>query len=214
MKSDRQITRLVVAAVFLGFLCLYALTAQRDVNWQDSGVRQWRVLSGDYTGIEGIALAHPLYIGLARAFAQACPLGSQLFLLNLFSGLGLATALALLALLVARITGSLRAAVGAALLLGLAHMPWWLATVTEVYTWSLAGFLLELVLLQSLLAAPHPRTLVALALVSGAGLSLHNFALLALPVHLTVAVLLVRRGLLPLRALFCGAAAAGRCARR
>ena len=201
MKSKRTTTRVFLAAVFLGFLCFYALTAQRDVNWQDSGVRQWRILSSDYTGAEGIALSHPLYIGMAHAFAHVCPLGSPLCRLNLFSALGMALALTFLALLVSRLTGSWRAALGSAVLLGLAHMPWWLATITEVYTWSLAAILLELVLLQSLLTVPRPRTLVALALASGVGLSIHDFALLGLPVYLSVAVLLVRRGQLPLRAL-------------
>jgi hypothetical protein len=200
-QPTRATTRIFLAVVFLAFLGLYACTTQRDVNWQDSGVRQWRILSGDYTGVEGIALSHPLYIGVAHAFERVLPLGNPLFRLNLFSSLGMAVALTGLALLVIRLTGSLRAAVGAVLLLGLAHMPWWLATITQVYTWSLAVLLLELVLLQSLLAAPRPRTLAALALVSGLGLSIHDLALLALPVHLTVAVLLVRRGRLPLRAL-------------
>ena len=207
MKPEHTSTRVFPAAVFLVFLCFYALTAQRDACWQDSGVRQWRILSGDYTGVEGIALSHPLYIGMARAFAHVVPLGAPLFRLNLFSSLGMALALACLALLVRRLTGSLRAAAGAAVLLGLAHMPWWLATITEVYTWSLAALLFELLLLHSLLAAPRPRTLVALALTSGIGLSIHDFALLALPVYLTVAVLLVRRGQLPLRALGWGALA-------
>jgi len=201
MQPTRTTTRIFLAAVFLAFLGLYACTTQRDVNWQDSGVRQWRILSGDYTGVEGVALSHPLYIGMAHAFERVCPLGGPLFRLNLFSSLGMALALTGLALLVIRLTGSLRAAAGAVLLLGLAHMPWWLASVTEVYTWSLAAVLFELVLLHSLLTAPRPRTLVALALVSGIGLSIHDFALLSLPVHLTAAVLLVRRGQLPLRAL-------------
>lgn len=193
--------RLVLTAVFLGFWALYALTAQQDANWQDSGIRQHRILSADYVGADGIALAHPFYIGMARAFVQACPFGQPLFRLNLFSGLGMSLALVCLTWLVRRLTGNWLAAVGSALLLGLAHMPWWLATITEVYTWSLAAILFELMLLHSLLAAPQPRKLIALALVSGLGLSIHNFALLALPVYLTVAFLLVRGGQLPWRAL-------------
>ena len=194
MKPRGTLTGLVLAAVFLAFLALYAGTAQQDANWQDSGVRQWRALTGDYAGVEGIALAHPLYIGLARGFLRLCPVGTPLFRLNLFSGVGMAAALVVLALLVQRLTGNLRAAVGAAILLGLAHMAWWQATLTQVYTWSLALFLLEVLLLQALLAAPSARRLAALALVSGMGLAVHDLALLSLPVDAAVAVLLFRRG--------------------
>jgi len=201
MMHERMRTPAFLVVVFFGFLSLYALTAQRDVNWQDSGVRQWRILTSDYTGVEGIALSHPLYIGMAHAFTHVCPLGTPLFRLNLFSALGMALALTLLALLVIRLTGSPWAALGSVLLLGLAHMPWWLATITEVYTWSLAAILCELVLLHALLTAPRSRTLVALALVTGLGLSIHDFSLLGLPVDLTVAVWLVRRGQIPARAL-------------
>jgi hypothetical protein len=207
--SIRFRTGMLLAAILLGFLGLYALTAQRDLAWQDSGVRQWRVLVGDYIGVDGTALSHPLYIGMARAFVYGCPLGSPLWRVNLFSGVGMALALVCLAVLVHRLTGSRRAAAGAAVLLGLAHMPWWLATVTEVYTWSLAGFLLELVLLQALLAAPCRRTLVMLALVSGLGVSIHDLALLALPVYLVVIVGLIRGGQLAWRALGWGALAYG-----
>ena len=38
---------------------LYLATCQRGVSWQDSGMFQWRVLTGDYTGKLGLALAHP-----------------------------------------------------------------------------------------------------------------------------------------------------------
>ena len=207
MKLRGTPTGLVLAAVFLAFLALYAGTAQRDTNWQDSGVRQWRALTGDYAGVEGIALAHPLYIGLARGFLRLCPVGEPLFRLNLFSGVGMAVALVFLALLVRRLTGSSRAAVGAAILLGLAHMAWWQATLTQVYTWSLALFLLEVLLLQALLAAPSARRLAALALVNGMGLAVHDLALLSLPVDAAVAVLLFRRGRLSGRALGCGALA-------
>ena len=201
MTYARFRTPIFLSTVFFGFLCFYALTAQRDVNWQDSGVRQWRILTNDYVGTDGIALSHPLYIGMAHAFTRVLPVGSPLFAMNLFSGLGMALALIFLALLVLRLTGCRRAAMGSVLLLGLAHMPWWLATITEVYTWSLAVTLGELVLLHALITAPRARTLVVLALISGIGLSIHDFALLGLPVYLTVAGLLVWHGRLSVRAL-------------
>lgn len=197
----------LAALVFAGFLVLYGVTGQRGVCWQDSGVRQWRVLAGSYTSVEGIALSHPLYVAMARGFLHACPWASPTHALNVFSGVGLALALAGLAWLVARLTSSLAAGACAAALLGLAHMPWWLASVTEVYTWSVAGLLLELLLLQELWKRPRTVIWVALAFVNGAGWSVHNLALLATPVYAVAGCVLVRRAQLKPAALAWGAVA-------
>ncbi len=57
-----------------GFV-LYALTAQQGVSWQDSGMLQFRIVTGDYIGNLGLALAHPLYIAIGRLFllVALCP---------------------------------------------------------------------------------------------------------------------------------------------
>ncbi len=171
---------------------LYGVTAQRGVSWQDSGEFQLRVLQGDLTGTMGLARAHPLYI-LAGQAVTAVLAERPCWALNAFSGLGLAVALANLAGVVTRLTARRWAGLLAAAMLGLCHTAWWLGTIAEVYTWSLAGLTAELWLLAAMLDRPRLRTLAALAAVNGLGVCVHNFALLTLPVYLIVAAWLVAR---------------------
>jgi len=175
----------------------YTATSQREVSWQDSGMFQHRILHRDYAGDLGLALAHPMYILMQQAVVRVTPTDHLLWAINAFSGLGLAIALANLSLLIHRLTGRWWAGVGMAAILAVAHTNWWLGTIAEVYTWSIAGLSLECLLLVSLIRRPRWATLAGLALVSGWGLSVHNFALLPLPVHLTVAVYLMVRRKLP-----------------
>jgi hypothetical protein len=194
------------AASFAVFCLLYLLTCQRGLSWQDSGMFQWRVWAGDYHGDLGLALAHPLYIAAGQAFRL---LPERFFAagLNFFSGLGMAVALANLAALVALVTGRTWAGFLAAAMLSVAHTVWWLSTVAEVYTWSVAGLTGELWLLVLLLRRPRPTLLAALAFVNGLGWCVHNFALLPLPVYVVVAVVLVARRRLPVWSLAAAAAA-------
>jgi hypothetical protein len=209
MGSQRAIKRPGVRGLwlvtFLGFAALYLLTAQRSVSWQDSGRFQWRVLTGQYHDQLGLALSHPLYIAAGRALLHL-PVGSFPGRLNFFSGLGMAVALANLAVVATLLTGRRRVGLASAAMLGVCHTVWWLSTAAEVYTWSVAGLTGELWLLVLLFRRPAVRTLVALALVSGLGWAVHNFALLPLPVYITVALVFVTRGRLPAWSL---AAAAG-----
>ena len=174
--------------VLVAFFGLYAATAQHGVSWQDSGEFQYRVLVGDYHWHSGIARAHPLYILLARGFTACFPLSARFYAINLFSGLGMAVALALLASLIYRLTQSRWRALLAVTLLGLAHMSWWMATIAEVYTWSLAGLMAELYILSRYLSARQGRWLVFLFAVNGMHVAIHNVALLNLPVHLAFLV--------------------------
>ena len=165
-------------AIGLGALLLYALTVQRGFSWQDSGEFQYRILIGDYHWCSGIARAHPLYIAAARGWMRLFPHRFAAGAVNLFSGVGMAVAVAFLAAGVRRVTGSLRAACVAAVLLAFAHMAWWLATIAEVYTWSLAFLLAEV---YAALRFFERRTLPRLALLfflNGLHLAVHNFALL------------------------------------
>lgn len=170
-------------AVFLCFFALYAITAQRGVSWQDSGEYQYRVLAGDYQWHSGIARAHPLYIFLARVFVATFPGPMRFYVVNLFSGLGLAVSLAVLAQNVVSVTRSVWAAVLAVGFLGFAHMAWWLGTVAEVYTWSLAFLMVEVLCLIRYAEHKECRWLMALFGVNGLHLGIHNAALLGLPVY-------------------------------
>jgi len=176
----------------VGFSILYLLTCQRGVSWQDSGMFQWRVLTGDYTGQRGLALAHPLYIAAARILKHI-PAGTLPGRLNFFSGLGMAVALANLAVVISLLTGRRWTGLLIAAMLAVTHTVWWLSTLAEVYTWSAAGLTAELWLLVVLMRRPTWRVLTGLAFVSGLGLGVHNFALLPLPVYFTVGIVLIVR---------------------
>jgi hypothetical protein len=185
--------------------CLYLATAQRSVSWQDSGMFQYRVITADYTGQLGLALAHPLYIAAGQLARLAGPARTP-FLLNAFSGLGMALAAANVAAIAAVWTSRRWIGLAVAAMLLTAHTAWWLATIAEVYTWSVAGLTAEIWFLTRLLDRPTKGRLALLAGVNGLGLCLHNLALLALPVYLAVAVVLILRKHLPGRSLALAAA--------
>lgn len=193
-------------AVLLGGVLLYGLTCQRGVGWQDSGMFQFRIAAFDLTGRLGLALAHPLYIA-AGWLMKFVPLGELPTRLNFFSALGMAVALANLAAICTILTGKRWIGAAAAAMLAVTHTCWWLATIAEVYTFSAAGLTGELWLLVMLIRRPTWGKLAALALVSGLGLCIHNFALLPMPVYLAVAIVLIVRKQLPLRSLPIAAAA-------
>jgi len=191
------------------FICaalLYFLSCQRGVSWQDSGMFQWRVLNSDVTGDLGLALAHPLYIAAGKLFV-CFPWGDMPMRLNFLSGIGMAVALANLAVVLFMLTGKRWIGFIIAAQLAFAHTVWWLATIAEVYTLSLAGLSTELLLLLLLIRKPRWFFLAALSFVSGLGLSIHNLALLPLPVYGMVALFLIKRKRLPIwsavAALFC-----------
>jgi len=116
----------------------------------------------------------------------------------------MAVALANLAALI--LTGEPRIAFASAAMLGVAHTIWWLSTIAEVYTLSVAGLTAEVLLLVALIRRPHWLTFCGLALVSGPGSSIHDFALLPLPVYLALVVWLIATRRLPAWTLAPGAA--------
>ncbi len=187
------------------FSLLYLATCQRGVSWQDSGMFQWRVLEGDYSGELGLALAHPLYIAAGKLL-ELIPVGSFTLRLNFFSGLGMAVALANLSAVIALVSNRRWIGFATAVMLGVCHTVWWLSTVAEVYTWSAAGLTAEIWIVVLLLIKPSWQKLALLAFISGLGLCIHNFALLPLPVYLVLATVLIVRKKLPVWSL---AAAAG-----
>ncbi len=177
-------------------LALYATTVGRGPAWQDSGLHQYRVLRAEYTNPMGLALAHPLLIVMGQPLRL---LGDARVptALSLLSGLGMAVAVANVYLLGRWLTGRDGPALVAAVLLATSHTAWWLATVAETYCWVTAGLTTELLLLVALLRRPRWPYAAALALVNGLGFSLHNFALLPLPVYVTVVGIGLLRRRLP-----------------
>lgn len=170
--------------IFFSAALLYFCTAQRGYSWQDSGEFQYRVLIGDYHWCSGIARAHPLYIWLARIWSFLFPSNLKAWGINAFSGLGMATALTFLAAILRSHGKSYLATTIAVITLGFAHMAWWMSTVAEVYTWSLALLFVALFCLTRFFQTKKEIWLLALFLANGLHLGIHNFALLELPFYL------------------------------
>jgi hypothetical protein len=188
-------------AVFALLLLVYVATAQRGPSWQDSGSFQARVIKGAYTDRLGLALSHPLYILLARGFTHLF-WGNPLWATSAFSGIGAAVTAANLYLLARWRNVPGRAATIAAVAFGLTPTVWWLSTVSEVYTLSIALLSTEVLLVYVLTRLPseaadrrRPSELIGLlGLTSGLHLSDHNLALVSLPAIGLVLVMMVRRG--------------------
>ncbi len=175
---------------------LYVLTCQRGAGWQDSAVFQFRILQGDYDGQAGIALAHRLYIGTCRVWLTMWDsfgwTRDVFFKINLLSALAMGIAVGLTWCVATLMTGRRSAGWVAAILLGFAHMPWWMATTTEVYAGGLAFHMaqwgiLALLLLKNQKPEEPDRQRYALlwwtllGVVNGVHMSWENFALLNLP---------------------------------
>jgi len=193
--SERGRVLGVSALVGLAALAVYAATAQRGISWQDSGEYQYKFLAEayDWEVGAGIARLHPTYILLTRLLAACLPWVDVPYVYTLSSGVGMALALAVLVLTVYGMTRSLRSGCLAAVLLGGAHMAWWLSTMAEVYTWSLALLMLELACLMKTLRERSFAWFAGAIFFNGFHFGIHHFALLNLPVYAVLFWLLFRR---------------------
>jgi len=193
-------------ATCLFFSLFYILTAQQGVSWQDSGEFQWRVLIGDYIGNLGLARAHPLYIALGKLFVLL-PGGNFTAKLNYASGIGMAIALANMAVIATWFTGQRRVGFAAAAIVSVMHAVWWLSTIAEVYTWHVALFTGELLILINVINKPRWHTTALLFFLNGLNVCIHNLALLPLPVYVFAVILLqIKKNLSPMTIFICGAA--------
>ena len=180
--------RLEFLLLFAGFFALYALTAQRGTGWGDSAEFQdWILNHSEFVCGPQFSNAHPLYVSFCRLFAAgptSVTLVSSLFGALAVGGLFLCTR-----------------RVALSILFGLSQMVWWLSCVAEVQTMSLAMTAFETWLLLG--GGERVRTgasggaawLSSVALLAGIHLSVHNFAVLSLPVYVAaVAWTFARRG--------------------
>ncbi len=198
---------------FLGSLTLYALTANRGVQWQDSGQHILRIVTGEFNNPLGLALTHPLHHWLGR-FVVALGIGEPAFSVTLISALAGAAAVANVYGCVTSLTNDRRSAAFAAASLGIAHTFWQLSTIAETYTltaallsaecWSLITFLRTSRESVSDVAGrkrsgverieskpPTAHFLIpffGMFFLNGLGLANHNFALLTTPILALVAI--------------------------
>jgi len=177
-------------------LLLYSLTCAPGVLWQDSAMFQYRVRVGDLPGDLGLALAHPLYILLAKAFALL-PLGSDFaFRVNLFSATCGAVTLVFFADLLTSLTRSRTAAISGTILLAVSHTFWTHAVIAEVYDLYALGLVAELWFLERFFRRREVRWLVFALFVNGLNLSNHLLAILHVPAYIGVIAWAARARLL------------------
>ena len=190
----------VIRSTFLSWLIgpsaglLYLLTLAPGLLWQDSAMFQLRVWHTDLTGQLGLALSHPLYIILARAFTAIVP-GDFAWRVNLFSAVCSAAAIGFIFAALARLSRSNFAALIAAAILALSHTFWTHAVIAEVYGLYALLLSIEIYLLVRYQQAKPPRSapwLIALFLVNGLNISNHLLALLHLPIYGLYALLQLR----------------------
>lgn len=168
---------------------LYALTCSPGVVWQDSGVHQFRIVTGLIENPHGLALSHPLHYWLGRA-ALHLPIGDPVFRLNLLSGLFGAVGVGMVVGLVVALTRRVVAGCLAGAALALAHSYWQMSVVTESYTLAAALMTIEWGLLLRYTRTRNPWLLVAVFAVNGLHVADHLLGLLTLS---TYGVLLVER---------------------
>jgi len=179
--------------VFGVSLALYAATANRGAQWQDSGDFILSIVKGELVRPLGLALTHPLHYWLGRLaiWPDIC---EPSFAITLVSSLAAAVAVANIYGCVRHLTGRSSAAIFAAASLAVAHTFWRLATLTEVYTVSAAILAAECWALSAFLTNRKPTALRMMFLLNGLGVANHMQAGLTTPVYVVVALWALRSG--------------------
>lgn len=186
--------------VFLATVLLYALTANRTVQWQDSGWQQLRIYSDRIDHPFGLALVHPVQFHLGRLAMRILPVEPALAI-TLVSSCAAAIAVANLFVLGWRLTNRVDCAALPAAMLALSHTFWQHATHTESYAITSALLTTEWLVLRAFSATGRPAWLVGLFLVNGLGVANHLLSGLATPVNGLVLLAAVRQRRAPAWAL-------------
>jgi hypothetical protein len=193
-SPDRRADAYAFAAATLVPLGAYLVTLHPGLPAGDSG----ELITAAWTGGVAHPPGYPLYVMLAGAWAHALPFMTPALALNLFSAIAMSAAAGVLALAVARLSGSRAAGVLSAWAFAFALPVWTCAIVAEVFALNALLAALTLLLLahaggsapvRSRGGAPpapsHPLTVPALILVTVLALSHHHtLLLLAIPASL------------------------------
>jgi hypothetical protein len=166
---------------------LYAMTASRGAQWQDSGYHILRVVSGELLHPLGLALSHPLHHWLGRIVVSLNVLEPCLAV-TLISALAGAAAVASIYGCVLTLTRSAPSALLAAGSLGVAHTFWQMATVSETYTLAAALLAAECWSIAGYAVSRRRGYLCAALLLNGLAVSNHMLASLTTPVLAGVVV--------------------------
>jgi len=207
--DGRWKTRTVCLAWFAFFgvsFVLYAATANRGAQWQDSGYHILRIVTQEPLNPLGLALSHPLHHWLGRIAVSFAPL-EPCFAITLVSALAAAMAVANTFGCVVALTRHWPAAIFAALSLAVTHTFWQMATRTETYTLAAALLSGECWCLIRFAQTRRPVFLWGTLLLNGLGVSNHLLAALTTPVLVVVALYAARMGMVRIRGFALGAVA-------
>jgi len=190
---------LVGVTCALAALVLYAATCSPGVVFQDGGVHQYRIVSGQLVSPYGLALSHPLHYWLGRAALVLLPWGDAAYRLNLLSAICGAVGVGVLAAVVTALTGRGLPGVLAASAAGVAQTYWQHSVATETYTLAAALMTIEWCVLLHYARTRQPGLLVVLCAVNGLHVADHLLGLLTLVTYAGLAVERVLRGRLAFR---------------
>ena len=174
-------------AMFVAAVALYAVTANRGAQWQDSGQHILRAVTGELIHPLGLALAHPLHHWLSR-FAVSPGLLEPCVAVTLISSLAAAAAVANTYGCVLTLTRSQAASLLAAGSLGLAHTFWQMATLAETYTLVAALLSAECWCLVNYARTNRRGYLWATLFFNGLGIANHMLAALTAPILVGVLI--------------------------
>lgn len=175
-------------AFFLVFVVLYGSTASRGLQWQDSGLHIWRIVTGELLHPLGLALSHPLHHWIGR-FVVTFDLIEPCFAITLISSVAAAVAVANTYGCVLTLTRSRIAGVFAAVSFGFAHTFWQFATLAETYPLTIALLTAECWCLAAFSITRHRRCFFGLFLLNGLGVANH---MLAAPMTIVLGIALLR----------------------
>ncbi len=188
--------RLQYIIVLFAAATLYYMSVAPGILWQDSGLAQIRVLTHDFTGKLGLALAHPLYYLIAHLF-QLLPFKDSAFKTNLvsaiFGALTVANTYLVLTLLLKNLPSRQVATTIGTLSLALAHTFWQHCALAEVY--SVSSFLITCELL-ALIKFTHTNNVfwyLLTWLLNGIECSNHMLATITLAAIIIWTITLIRR---------------------
>jgi len=176
-------------AVFVGAFALYAATANRGIQWQDSGLHIVRILEHQPENPLGLALSHPLHHWLGRiSVALFGGMIEPCFVVTLISALMGAITAANICGCAYQLTASKYAAFFAAASLALAHTFWQFATLSETYTTTTALLSAEIWCVVIYARKKRSGFLTIAFLLNGLGVANHMLAALTTPVLAALAI--------------------------
>ncbi len=176
---------------------LYYISVAPGVLWQDSGLAQIRVLTHDFTGKLGLALAHPLYYLIAHLF-QLIPLKDSASKTNLvsavFGTLTVANIYLFLVLILKDISHRQISAIVGTLSLALAHTFWQHCALAEVYSVSTFFITCELLALVKFIHTNQARWYLLVWMINGVECSNHLLATITLAAIIVWTIFRIKSG--------------------